>query len=187
MLKTSTRMLAACVVAFFVSTSLVACGVLTVLRPVHTTPHAHFESDEAAEQAAVERLPRYFAAIDAIMRDGGMRPDRVYPYVTPHHRAELNAAFEELRSSGQTVSGNTVIADEKFLGYAESLSGEARVDIRVCLDVSGLRMLGAMGDDQTPIWRLDRVPYEVRLATSDGDGDALYVTSTHPREGLAPC
>lgn len=187
MLKTSTRMLAACVVAFLVSTSLVACGVLTALRPPPTGPHSHFESDQAAKQAAMERLPRYFAAVDAVMRDGGMRPDRVYPYVTPRHRANLNAVFEQMRSFGQTVSGATVISDEELMDYAENLRGEARVDIRVCLDVSGLRMLDAMGEEKTPASRYDRVPYEIRLTTSEGDGDVLYVASTRAREDLPAC
>lgn len=188
MLTTPTRTLVACLLAFLVSTGLVGCGVLTALRPTASVaPLRHFESDQKAQEAAMELLPKYYAALDAVTMDGGMRPDRVYPYVTPNYRSNLNLAFEKMRNDHLKTTGLTAITRNLLIDYAEKNAGEAFVVVRLCLDLSHTRVLGAADDDETPTTRLDHTAYDVSLTTSDGDANRLYVASTRARRDLGPC
>lgn len=184
----STRTLVACLLAFFVSASLVGCAVLTAQRPTSSlAPARHFDSDQAAEHAAMTMLPKYYAALDAVTHDGGMRPDRVYPYATPNHRSNLNLAFEGMRQDGWKTTGTTVITRNLLVDYAEKNGGEASVVVRLCLDLTSTHVVGAAGDDETPTTRLDHTAYDVSTTTSSGDGDRLYVASTRSRKDLGPC
>lgn len=188
MSTTSNRMLLACAAAFVVSSTLVACGVFTALnRGADSGPDPR-GSDRQAERAAMAVVAPYYAAIGEIGADGGSRPHRIDRYVTDDHGSQLAVAFASMQSDGWKTSGKTVIVGDELIGRRNlTHAGKARVGVRVCLDVSGMPVIGPFGDDRTPVGRADRVPYDVWLTTNGARTQRLRIESTTFRQESTPC
>jgi hypothetical protein len=189
MLKTSTRMLAACVISFLVSTALVACGVITVLRsggspspPVSPPSSPHFASKQSARDAALITVAKYYAATQQIVNEGGVQPDRLDPYVTPRRKAEANERFAALRNSGPQPTGTVRIVRERLLAYTEPSTGRAQVELRLCLESANTGMLDAQQPGLTISDDFEWSVADVALLTSEGGGTTLHVDSEAPRE-----
>lgn len=188
MSMTSNRMLIACLGAFLVSGTLVACGVFAALSRANGDDSDRLGSGRQAEQAAIAVVRQYYDAVDEIGADGGAHPQRIGRFVTQMHGSQLATAFAGMRKAGWKTSGKSVIVGDELIGRrTDETTGDAEVGVRVCLDVSRTRVIGAAGDEQTPPRRTSRVPYDVWLTTSGAIGAQLRVESTRVREELAPC
>jgi hypothetical protein len=188
MSTTSNRMLLACAAAFVVSSTLVACGVFAALSRGADSGPDPSGSDRQAERAAMTVVRPYYAAIAEIGADGGARPHRIDRYVTDDHGSQLAVAFAGMRRDGWKTSGKTAVVDDELIGRRSlAHGGKVRVGVRVCLDVSGTRVIGPFGDDRTPPGRAERVPYDVWLTTNGAVTPHLRIESTTFRQDLTPC
>lgn len=129
----------------------------------------------------------YYRALDAIGADGGKRSERIAKYVTPDHRSQLSVAFASMHAEGLSTTGTTVIVDDRLIGRRIQPRGDAQTGVRVCVDLSRVRVFGPQGEERTPIRRAARIPYDVWLTTRGSPAPHLRIESTTMREELAPC
>jgi hypothetical protein len=180
-------MLLACIGAFVVTTTLVACGVFAALsRAPDSAPEP--QSNRQSERAAMAVVRAYFETLGQVGADGGGEPERLAPYVNESHASQLAVVFAGMRDEGWHTTGKTLILDDELIGRrVHDPPGTLELGVRVCLDVSRTRVIGPSGDDQTPSQRAKHVPFDVWLTTAGGPGERLVVRSTTMREELTPC
>lgn len=144
--------------------------------PVSTpTPTSIFASEEEALAAATDVYQQYLAVSDQVSADGGNDPERLKPFVTDAYWPSEMASVEQLRDSGFRTDGNSTFDSEEIVALSEETS---QVTIRLCADVSNVRILDSAGKDVTPTDRPNRLPLEVEFsAEADSDVPLLIARS----------
>lgn len=158
-------------VAFCLGVALVSC---TAPAPKPSpTPTAIFASEEEALAAAEETYAGYLAVSDAVSADGGASPERIQPYVTDEFWDSEAEAIRPLVEAGYRTSGVSSFDRAELLGAIDSPT----LSVRLCLDVSKVRVWDSAGVDVTPVDRLNRTPLNVELAVSGADDPLLIAKS----------
>jgi hypothetical protein len=128
--------------------------------PVHT---ALFASDAEALKAATDAYAAYLKVTDTISHDGGANPERIKPYVTENAYGDASASYNVLQQRRWHTAGDTTFRDPRL----ERMTRDA-VSAFVCSDVSGVRVLDAVGADVTPRTRKDVLPIELAFVWRGG-------------------
>ena len=122
-----------------------------------------FASDEEALKAATDAYAAYLKMSDTISHEGGANPERIKPFVTSVQYDRELSGFDSLQAHGIRTSGDTVF---DTLQVAK-VSVDA-IDAYVCLDTSGVRVLGP-ASDPTPSARPKRMPFAIGFRTDGGN------------------
>ncbi len=124
-----------------------------------TTPV--FASDEEALAAAEEAYGKFLAATDSVIRDGGLDPERVQPFLSPSLYERELAGYEQLTQNGWHGVGSTA-----FTLLFQSFDGESVVTY-ACDDVSATDVLNSDGVSVVLAGRADEIAYEVEFDARD--------------------
>jgi hypothetical protein len=166
--RSVTRIGAAVAVAGVMALALSGCVGAPAPTPTPTvSPSAEpiFASDEEALAAAEAAYAAYLRKADEIGSRGGTNPDDIRDVVAPAYASELIASFDRLGERGLHTVGATSFDGARLADYSLD-SPSAEVTIYVCLDVSGVRVVGGDGADVTPIDRILRAPLQAHFVSS---------------------
>lgn len=145
-------------------------------KPAPTpTKTAVFASEEDALQAAIDVYQKYSAAYDRITATGVADYGPVEDLVTSDFLAELQAdtSFED---QGLHTTGSSTF-DNASLVSLEQDAEKATVRVRLCRDVTNLKIVNADGEDASADKRDYRFPYEV-MFFQRADDTRLRVADT---------
>jgi hypothetical protein len=156
---------------------LSACSPEPAPKP-SPTPSASaepiFASDEEALAAAVKAYEAYAEVSDAITADGGDRPERIDPFVTPEFAKAAHDEFAAFEAAGVSSKGAISIDTVSLVQHSER-DEVAKVSIYLCRDVSETALLGPDSQDITPTDRQERVPSKADFVSSETGSPELRV------------
>ncbi|WP_134450415.1 hypothetical protein [Cryobacterium luteum] len=143
--------------------------------PTETAPV--FSSNEEALAAAKAAYANYAALSDDVMRSAPAPKDftKVSASVSEAYLPQVVQALDSFSTAGHIGKGASSFDSIALIRYSDSPYGLAEVEVYMCSDVSGLRLLDASGADVTPAQRIDRVPLQVRFVSSVGSPSTLLV------------
>ncbi|WP_411720617.1 hypothetical protein [Mycetocola sp.] len=160
MLRGSTLGIVACLLG---AVTLTSCTPAP--RPTSTpTSTAIFASEDEALAAATDVYQRYTAQFDKDSANGDGGAEAMVGLVTPAYleKLEVPGLLEE---NNWHTQGVTTFDNVSLVEKSES-DQLALVRLRLCRDVSGVRILDSGGADVTPATRLERFPVEVEFVSS---------------------
>lgn len=137
---------------------------------------AIFSSEEAALQAAIDVYHEFNAAYDAITASGvakfetlkGLVTDDYYIYVSS------DSSFED---SGVHTEGSSSFDTASVVSFEQD-SSKATLVMRLCRDVSNVKIIDSTGKDVSSDDRRIRFPYEVTVVTNSVDEFPISNTKT---------
>jgi len=129
-----------------------------------------FANEEEALKAATEAYAAYLKVSDQIAADGGVRPERIEPYVTAAQQKNEARGFSLYSQQSRRAQGSTSFSNAKVQQY-----GSKFVDMYACVDFSGTQLIDSSGVDITPTDRADRQAFELKfeVKTLSGRNDLL--------------
>lgn len=140
------------------------------------TPTGIFASEDEALAAATDVYQKYTAALDKESATGDLSAEAMRPFVTPEYFEELEVP-SLLQENGWHTTGATTFDNVLLVGMSES-EQLANVRIRLCRDVSEVRILDASQRDVTPSTRTDRFPVEIQLVSSSPRSPNLVISDS---------
>ena len=120
-----------------------------------------FASDEEALAAAEAAYAAYLAVSDAIVQEGGAKPERIAPHVTEEQLPATLDGFKAFVDGGLRSTGASA-----FDGMTIAQFDETTIDAYVCLDITNVRIIDATGTDVTRADRDNRLPLELGFEVS---------------------
>lgn len=141
-----------------------------------------FASDEEALAAAVQAYELYIETVDQLTQDGGEQPERIRDVVDDQYVQELLDSLQRLKESGNHTTGDTKFDQLKLVERTEE-GGSAQVTAYVCIDVSGVRVINAAGDDVTPPDRAPRRPLQAIFVSSSDEPSKLLPSGSEKWTG----
>ena len=136
-----------------------------------------FASDEMALAAATEAYRAYLAMSDEITADGGANPERISKFVGSEMLDKQIAQYAPFQERDLSTSGASSFDTMSVEQVDDRGDGSVEVTTYVCLDVSRVRILDAVGADVTSGDRVNRLPLEVSFASRDQSGRLLIAQS----------
>jgi hypothetical protein len=169
---------------------LLGCAALTGCSPAATpapspTSTAIFASEDEALAAATAVYQQYTAAFDVRSAKGGIPYDALSTYVTPEYLQKLNEPGLLEKNEWHT-DGSTTFDTISVVETSES-DRSAVLRVRLCRDVSGIRILDSQGEDVTPTTRLKRFPVEVEMVSSAPSAKMLVISDSGSWTGKDFC
>lgn len=180
--RRSTAVAVTCLLA----ASLVGCTPPPTAPPTPTST-AIFASEEEALAAATDVYQQYTAAFDkeSAGGGGGTAVESIRPLVTEEYLTELLEPGM-LEMNGWRTEGATTF-DSVSLVEVTGMDRSAEVRLRLCRDVSKVRVLDAAGRDVTPTTRASRFPVEVLFVSSAPASPELLIAETGSWSGENFC
>lgn len=145
-----------------------------------------FASDEEALAAAVEAYEAYAAASTRVANSGGEGSESISPLVGPEFDAVVQEEFAALRESKLRLAGEALHYNEQ-LQDVRLENGQASVEMLICRDISGTRLVRSDGEDVTPEGRDLIQASRVDLATDAPGSATLIVVGAERLEGEEGC
>lgn len=154
---------------------LVAAGalVLALAGCVPSTSHGTaspsptatpvFASDADALKAAEAAYAAYLKVSDQIAQDGWRSPEMLQSFARGAALKEDTKTAQKLSSKSLRQVGDTTFDRLSVQTVDERGKGTAVVTVYLCVDVSGVDVVGPDGDSVVPASRQDRVPLEVDI------------------------
>lgn len=170
--------------------ALAGCAVEEPPAPSQTaaaTDAPVFASDEEALAAATKAYAAYQEMSDQITADGGSEPTRIQSLASRAYAPELLAGFDAFAEGGRSSRGESKYDTVSLVSYTDDSKGRAAVDVYLCSDVSGVRLLDESGEDQTPVGRPNRIPLQVALVSSEHDPSTLLIDGEDVWSGVNFC
>jgi hypothetical protein len=158
---------------------LLSTAACTAADPASPSPTASVaDADDAAEAAvlaeAIDAYTRYSAALDVVLAEGDGDYSKLADFTTPAFLTRLSED-DIFAVNGWTTTGSTTFDSEEYLSEVDST-----VTVRLCRDVSRVRVENTAGEDVTPTERADR--FVVTVAFVRDDERTLLVDSSE-RDG----
>lgn len=147
--------------------ALSACSPTAEPSP---TPTAAFASEEEAFAAAEETYRAY--------NDAGNQGDDASEFLTGEALDSHISTQNYLRENELSLDGASEIVS--FEGTNALLDPIAKIDVQVCLDVTGSRVIDASGQDVTPQGRENRWLLDI---TMSGTASILTISTSDVVEG----
>lgn len=122
------------------------------------TPRSSALGEGEALELVEATYGAYLAVSDQIAREGGAEPDRVRPFLSEDAFAQEQAAFEYLLAESLRLDGATTFDSTSVRSVSDNT-----IDVYLCLDLSGARLIGPDETDRTPVDRINRQPFEVSV------------------------
>jgi hypothetical protein len=111
-------------------------------------PTAAFDSDDDAVAAAIATYERYLVVNAEINADHGADAERILEVTTSRYGTQLLAEFRKMREVGVHITGAATL---KQVGQLLDIDeGKRNLEIVLCLDVAGTRIINEAGEDVTP-------------------------------------
>ena len=128
---------------------------------------AFFASEEEAVEAALAVYAEYAATADAIMADGGARPERLEPYADKELFESQLASFEKMRDDQAVGSGATSFSIHEWQQDPVLDRTGVFLSAYMCRDVSDTGVFGPNGEDLVSPDRYDVIATEVLWTVSE--------------------
>jgi hypothetical protein len=177
--------------AVAVIATLTLCGCVppspAVIPTAVPTATPIFASDADALAAAKKVFQGYVEASDAIGNDGGARPERIAPWVTPSRLTAETREFADFAKTGERLSGSSVLSRFELQQLSQTKSGLVRLTVYVCDDVSGSRLISPTGIDITPALRTNVIPLQVHFENATSGSQSIRVGGSDPWRGSNFC
>ena len=186
----SRHRIAVCALAMLVASALAGCAAEQAPAPSPTaaaTDAPVFASDEEALAAATKAYAAYQEMSDLITADGGADPTRIQSLASRAYAPELLAGFDSFAEGGRSSRGKSKYDTVSLVSYTDESKGRAEVDVYLCSDVSGVRLLDESGQDTTPVSRPNRIPLKVALISSEQDPSTLLINREDVWSGVNFC
>ena len=157
--------------------ALAGCTSAPTPRPSSAAPTTApvFASEEEALAAAEEAYSAYQAMSDIITSEGGSAPERIEPFATDSYYPLLLEGFESYKTRNIYSIGASQHDTVSLTSVDLSARDGAVVDMYLCSDVSGVRLMNADGADITSPTRLDRIPLQVTFMSAELDPSSLLI------------
>lgn len=165
------------------SAALLLAGCASTAAPVKTvnpSPSASVSRTEVTAAAKAQYL-RYFAATGAVLRDGGLRPERIRPYVTASEYKTEREIAASVRSTHRRLVGDTSTRNFTAQSYDSS---RRRLKAYACVDNEKSRIVDGQGKDVTPA---TRVAKSTVLLTFDTSGSEPLLAASEQWSGSSVC
>lgn len=162
MLRRSTAGILVCLLG---AAALTGCTPTAPPPTPSPTLTAIFASEDEALAAATDVFAAYLAAYDSAMASGGKDLGQVREYVGNDYFAELSEPGTVV-TNGWHTSGVSTFEVRNVAVFARS-ADTASIELNICRDVSGIRVLDTSDRDVTPPDREARVPLTVSFLSSD--------------------
>jgi len=130
-------------------------------------PNEAFATDLQALNAAKTTFSQYQRISDAILADGGKKPERLQAYATSQQYADELTGYEEIAANNYHSVGRSSFDSASLQGVDES-GVEPRITVYLCIDVSGLDVLDNDGQSVVSSGRVERSPVEVVFTQRNG-------------------
>lgn len=170
MLRRSTTGILACLLG---AVALTGCTPAATPGPTPTpTPTAIFSSEDEALAAATDAYQQYLAVSDQVSADGGIDSERLKPFLTNSYWPTEKASIEQLRTRGLHTDGNSTFDGAHLIEINDEIG---TLTVRLCADVSRVRIVDSAGTDVTPVDRTNRLPLEVGFAVDGADRRSLLI------------
>jgi hypothetical protein len=158
----------------------VACACLIALSGCATpaTPRATtnpptaapvFESDEEALAAATEAYANYQQMADLIDNEGGLKPERIAPFVSERFLDTAIQQSEGFRERNLRSVGATTFMVDGVQSLNLTDSNDTVVSLYICDDVSGVDVLDEEGTSLVSENRVAVTPFQVTFALNAGN------------------
>jgi len=146
-----------------------------------------FASDAAALAAAEKTYKGYNSTSDAIGRDGGLDPQRVSKWVSADWLPNEIKGAASLAAQHEHLVGTTEYRSFTLQQLEQTHGGRVEIDVYVCVDVSGTRLLDASGNDMTSPSRPDIVPLQIQFKNISAGSRVLVLSESEPWSGQNFC
>lgn len=172
--------LSGCVAAPAPSNTAEPVAVATPAPTAPTAPTAAppiFASNDEALAAATAAYGAYATLSDDVMTHKTSLEDSnaLSASVSATYLPQVLEGLTNFTKNGHWGQGDSTFDSVTLVRYLDTQDGHADVEVYICSDVSGLRLLDASGADVTPTDRLDRIPLQVRFISSDANPSHLLV------------
>ncbi|MEO7006317.1 MAG: hypothetical protein ABI275_02620 [Terrimesophilobacter sp.] len=146
-----------------------------------------FASDDEALAAATKAYAAYLKVSDEITQTGGLHPEKISDFVTPEMLSQSLSQYVPYRERGLSSDGVSTFDAVSLQQVSNRRDGGADVDLYLCLDISGVKILDSAGADVTVTNRPDRLPLEVTLSSVGVDKKRLLVARSETWPGTSFC
>jgi hypothetical protein len=172
--RTTTRMLRGSVA---ILACLLGCAALTGCSPAATpapspTSTAIFASEDEALAAATAVYQQYLAVSDQVSAEGGASADRLKPFLVDAYWPIEKSSVERLRINGVHTDGNSTFDSAELVKISDDMR---LLTVRLCADVSNVRIVDSLGEEVTPPDRVNRLPLEVEFSAEMADSRSLLI------------
>ncbi|GAB3610517.1 hypothetical protein GCM10027414_26430 [Humibacter ginsengiterrae] len=177
------RRMPAAAIAALLAMPLAACSpTQPTPSPTPTAPHTPlFASDAEALKAATDAYAAYQHVSNTIANDGGKDPDRIRSYVTADQLPRELKGFEAFSANHRRTTGSGTFDSARLGSYDRS---RGAIELFLCQDTTGTRVLDQNGQDVTPADRPARLPMDVFL---QAQGQKLLVARSEVWSGKDFC
>ena len=136
-----------------------------------------FASNDEALAAAKAAYGAYATLSDDVMthKTAPVDSNALSASVSDTYLPQVLEGLTNFAKNGHWGQGGSTFDSVTLVRYVDTKDGHADVEVYICSDVSGLRLLDASGADVTPTDRLDRIPLQVRFISSDANPSHLLV------------
>lgn len=141
-----------------------------------------FASDADALAAATAAYAAYLAMSDQITAEGGANPERIAPYVTSAQLSREVAAFSSFLTKKEATEGRT-----RFDSVALEDFRDQQVSIYLCVDFTGIQLVGTNGIEGSSAPEPVRTPLEVSMVRSSSYSIPLLIERSEVWSGRNYC
>ncbi|GAA1987758.1 hypothetical protein [Microbacterium pumilum] len=151
--------------------------------PAATTPL--FSSEDEAFAAAEATYRAYVDALNAVDLSDPETFEDVYAWTTGDANAGARESFSQMHADEWVVSGvsEPTVVEPRLAGG----TGESEVQLAICLDVSGVSLVGPDGDSVIDPSRPDVQSMLITLSPSTSTDTGLAISMFDGREGDPTC
>ena len=174
--------------AFFAAATLSGCSATPAPSPSGSRPPAAettaapttsppvFASNDEALAAATAAYAAYSIQVDDFLTNDTRGPiTAVTSLVSAQYLPEVRAGLDNVEKSGNVGHGASTFDTVSLVSYSDVAIGQARVDLYLCSDFSGIRVFDSKGIDVTPSTRPERVPLQVGFVSSPSEPAKLLI------------
>ncbi|WP_129586662.1 hypothetical protein [Microterricola viridarii] len=162
---------------------------LPVPSPTETPDAAAplFATDEEALAAAEAAYAAYLAASDEILASGGVKPERLVPFVSPAFFEHEMEGFERAREEGLRYVGETAFSRFELQAHNPNPGpGSTVVSAYVCVNYAGVDVVDAGGLSRTAPNRPADLAFVVGFIAGS-TADELILATKEPWAGTGVC
>lgn len=158
---------------------LSGCAAAPVPVPTKTADAAApiFATDEEALAAAEKAYAAYLAMSDEILVNGGERPERLKPFVSPTLFAQEADGFERAREEGLRYVGTTAFSRFELQTHNPNPGPDsAVVSAYVCVSYADVDVVDASGLSRTAPNRPAELGFVVGFIAGPTEGELVLAT-----------
>jgi hypothetical protein len=147
-----------------------------------------FATDEDALAAAKDAYAAYLAVSDAILADGGARPERLLDVATESVFESEASGFQKFADRGWHSLGSSKAEIQSVQSYDPlATGGRSLITVYACIDVAGVDVLDMNGVSVVSASRPDKTPFQTSFDLKATGEDSLMVSAKDAWTGSDFC